>query len=143
MSAAAAPAETRAFRATAAEIADMDGWVERIGTRWAIPERAMFHARVCIAEVAANVLEHGGTLDGGCDRIIITLRHRGPGVEIEVIDGGIAFNPVDARIPAPADATDNGAEGGRGLLLLHSYASQMKYRRERGQNILLFRISAT
>jgi anti-sigma regulatory factor (Ser/Thr protein kinase) len=139
MSAEAAPAETQAFRATAAEIADMDGWVELIGTRWGIPERALFRARVCIAEVAANVIEHGG----GSDQIVITIRNRTPGVEIEVVDGGMAFNPIGARSPAPADAGADGRDGGHGLLLLHSFASNMEYRRERARNIFRFRVSTT
>ena len=142
MSVVATQAETQTFRANAAEIGDMDRWVEHIGTRWGIPELALFRARICLTEVAANVLEHGGTIRGGNDQIVITLRNRAPAVEIEFIDAGMAFNPIDAPSPAAAAPSKRGTDRGRGLILLHSYASQMKYRRERDQNILQFRVSA-
>jgi anti-sigma regulatory factor (Ser/Thr protein kinase) len=137
----AAPAATRAFRATADDIIAIDGWMEQIGAQWGIPERVVFRARVCIGEVAANVREHGGSRTGS-DQIIITLRNRAPAVEIELIDGGLAFNPIDRPVAAPAESNDSETDGGRGLLLLHSYASGMEYRREPDRNVLRFRVLA-
>jgi anti-sigma regulatory factor (Ser/Thr protein kinase) len=136
MQAEAGAAETQAFHATAAQIGEMDRWVEELGTQWGIPERTVFRARVCIAEVAANVLEHGVTQPEQ-DQIIITLRNQAPAVEIEIADTGKAFNPVEP----PADASaESATDGGRGLQLLHSYASAMDYKREHDRNILFFRV---
>jgi serine/threonine-protein kinase RsbW len=133
-------AETQAFRAIPAEICEIDRWIEELGVQWGIPERTVFRARVCIAEVAANVLEHGATRPDG-DQIVITLRNRAPAVEIEFADNGNAFNPIDPPAAAGAAAAYPATDGGRGLRLLRSYASAMDYRRERDRNILLFRVS--
>lgn len=139
MQAQAGAAETQAFHASAADIGEMDRWVEELGARWGIPERTVFRARVCIAEIAANVLEHGATRPDG-DQIIITLRDQAPAVEIEIADTGKAFNPVTSAAEADAEADRSATEGGRGLQLLHSYASAIDYKRERDRNILLFRV---
>jgi anti-sigma regulatory factor (Ser/Thr protein kinase) len=139
MQAQAGAAETQAFQASAADIGEMDRWVEELGVRWGIPERTVFRARVCIAEIAANVLEHGATGPDG-DQIIITLRDQAPAVEVEIADTGKAFNPVTPPDDAQAVAVET--EGGRGLQLLRSYASAIDYKRERDRNILLFRVLA-
>jgi anti-sigma regulatory factor (Ser/Thr protein kinase) len=139
MQAQAGAAETQAFHASAADIGEMDRWVEELGVRWGIAERTVFRARVCIAEIAANVLEHGATRPDG-DQIIITLRDQAPAVEVEIADTGRAFNPVTP--PAEAEAAGAQSDGGRGLQLLRSYASAIDYKRERDRNILLFRVLA-
>jgi anti-sigma regulatory factor (Ser/Thr protein kinase) len=141
MQAQAGAAETQAFHANAADIGEMDRWVEELGVRWGIPERTVFRARVCIAEIAANVLEHGAARPGG-DQIIVTLRDQAPAVEIEIADTGKAFNPVTPQAGADAAAAQSATEGGRGLQLLRSYASAIDYKRERDRNILLFRVLA-
>ena len=133
-------AETRAFRVQAAEICDIDRWVEELGIQWGIPERTVLRARICIAEIAANVLEHGATHPDG-DQIVITLRNRAPSLEIEIADSGNAFNPSTPPETASAGPIESTTAGGRGLRLLHSYASAMDYKRDRDQNILFFRVS--
>src|SRR5580704_722781 len=103
MPAEARAAETQAFHASAAEIGEIDRWVEELGAQWGMPERTVFRARVCIAEIAANVIEHGATRPDG-DQIIITLRNQAPAVEIEFADTGKAFNPVGPPADASADS---------------------------------------
>jgi anti-sigma regulatory factor (Ser/Thr protein kinase) len=85
------------------------------------------------------VLQHGRSAPGG-DEIVITLRNRAPAVEIEIADSGNPFDPL--KLPEPAGGDDSAAEGGRGLGIVHSYASDLAYRREHDRNILLFRVSA-
>ena len=54
-----ADGQTRTFRATPEEISAADTWIEEVGRGWGIAERTTFGARLCVAEIAANVLEHG------------------------------------------------------------------------------------
>jgi anti-sigma regulatory factor (Ser/Thr protein kinase) len=75
---------TRAFQATAEEIAAADAWIEQIGRSWGIPERTAIGARICVAEIAGNVLEHGAS-PGEAVKLGVTLclrqqpRHRDNG----------------------------------------------------------------
>jgi serine/threonine-protein kinase RsbW len=132
----AAAAETRSFIATADRISETDGWIEHMGSIWRLAEDVVFRARVCVAEVAANLLEHGGARVGG-DEMSVTLRPSGNALEIELSDTGRAFDPTasPAAMPAPDGS------GGRGLRLLRAYATVMTYRRDGGRNILSLRVA--
>jgi anti-sigma regulatory factor (Ser/Thr protein kinase) len=131
----AAAAETCSIIATADGISELDGWIERISASWRVPGEVVFRARVCVAEVAANLVEHGRASPDG-DRITVALRQDGTAVEIELTDTGRAFDPT---APAAGTSSPDGL-GGRGLRLLHAYATAMSYRRAAGHNILRLRV---
>ena len=132
----AAAAETRSCLADAAHVAELDGWIERTGAAWKIPDDVVFRARVCVAELAANLLEHGRVRPEG-DEITVTLRDNGTGLEIDVNDTGRAFDPTAHA----GGTTSAGGLGGRGLRLLRAYAAAMSYRRDGGHNILCLRVA--
>ena len=131
----AAAAETRAIVATADGLSELDGWIERVGAAWRLPAEVVFRARVCVAEVAANLMEHGRALMTG-DQLTVELRPDGTGLEIELTDTGRAFDPTVAGAGISSAET----VGGRGLRLLRAYAATMSYRRAAGRNILRLRV---
>jgi anti-sigma regulatory factor (Ser/Thr protein kinase) len=131
-------AETRSFIATPDQMSDIDDWIEGVGSRFRLAGEVVFRARVCVAEVAANLLEHGRA-QADWDDIILTLRRCGEALEVEISDSGRAFDPTlrpDAGLAAGVAPT----AGGRGLRLLRAYAA-MTYRRESGRNILSLRVA--
>ncbi len=130
----AAAAETRSIIATADGISELDGWIERVGGSWRVPDDVVFRARICAAEVAANLIEHGRASPDG-DRITVVLRPDETTLEIELTDTGRAFDPTAPAAGASADGL-----GGRGLRLLRAYAAAMSYRRAAGRNILRLRV---
>jgi anti-sigma regulatory factor (Ser/Thr protein kinase) len=128
--------ETCAFAATAEAVVAMDGWIESVGKRWGIDERTLFRARVCVSELAANVVEHGGVAPGA-GKIIIALRPTKPTLEIEMSDPGKPFDPFD-----PARVESEPREiGGRGLRLVRAYAQRLAYRRDDDRNIITLQIA--
>jgi anti-sigma regulatory factor (Ser/Thr protein kinase) len=134
-----ADGQTRTFKATAQEIAAADAWVERIGRSWGIPDRTAFGARICIAEIAANVLEHGASPA----ELGVTLRRRDAGLEIEITDSGPPFDPT-AVTERPLPQTIEEAEiGGLGLRLVRSYASDITYRHDGVCNRLKLHLPAS
>jgi anti-sigma regulatory factor (Ser/Thr protein kinase) len=135
MLAEAAAAETKAYIATPDHTSDIDTWIESVGAKWRLPEDVVFRARVCVAEIAANLMEHGRARPDG-DEISVTLRPAAPDIEVEISDNGCEFDPTTPA--AVTLATDT--FGGRGLRLLHAYASAMSYRREGGRNVLALRV---
>ena len=116
-----AAVQTRTFGVRSDEVTAIDSWVEKVAAQWGESERTVFGARLCIAELAANVLEHGGS-KSGTDHIIVTICHLGDGIGIEFLDSREAFDPT-----ATAVATKSSACGGRGLTLLHAYADDLTY----------------
>src|SRR5262245_55259298 len=134
MLAEASTAATRSFPATLPEIAAVDRWIEDLGAKWQVPEAVVFRARVCLAELATNVWEHGHGRPGG-DEITIALSWRPPAIEVEMSDTGRGFDPTHP----PAHPATEEIGGGRGLRLVRNYATAMTYRRDSGRNHLSLR----
>jgi anti-sigma regulatory factor (Ser/Thr protein kinase) len=135
MRAASAAAETRSFAATPAAVTEMDDWIGTVGERWNLDARCLYRARVCVAELAANVLEHGGVAPEA-GRIGIELRRISAGVEIEVTAPGVPFDSATAPLSDDADRI-----GGRGLRLVRAYSSAIAYHRLTDRNIVTLRVS--
>src|SRR5260370_41473941 len=83
--------QTRTFCVTPDEISAADTWIEEVGRRWGIAERSAFGARICVAEIAANVLEHG-TQPAGSAEVGITLRRCDSSLDVEITDSGRPFD---------------------------------------------------
>src|SRR5258705_8755879 len=117
-------------------IGDMDLWVEEVGKKWAVDENALFRARVCITEIAANVVEHGqvNSADGTID---LELRNKLPVLEIEISAPGVEFDPTKA----PPISIEDDRVGGRGLRLVRAYANSLHYRRVGQRNVITFALN--
>jgi anti-sigma regulatory factor (Ser/Thr protein kinase) len=134
-----ADGQTRTFRATPEEISAADAWIEEVGRRWGIAERTTFGARICVAEIAANVLEHGAALAGPA-RLGVTLRRRESGLEVEISDSGRPFDPTTVPDRPLSDATESTPIGGLGLRLVRSHASEVTYRHDGVCNHLILHL---
>lgn len=134
--------ETRTFRAEPSELPEMDEWVEAVGGRLGSADRAILRVRLCIAEHAANVIEHGGADGSRPGEIAITLRSCGDGIEAEIADTGRRFDPTQVPDPAPQDDIETASVGERGLRLIRSVAAKLAYRHDGTHNRLLLRIDA-
>lgn len=131
-------AQEKAFAVTVEAVTAIDCWIENIASQWGLSERVAFGARLCIAELAANVLEHGVPRPRE-DQIVIKLDRLRDGIEVEFADTRERFDPTAAR--PPMDDAVNG--GGRGLLLLHSYTSDLTYVTDDRYNRTRFTIKTT
>jgi serine/threonine-protein kinase RsbW len=116
----------------------MDDWIEGVGERWGLDDRMLFRARVCVSELASNIVEHGRVRPDAGD-IMLELRLKKPGLEIEISNTGIAFDPV----AAPPTEFDSDRVDGRGLRLVRAYAIALSYRRYQDRNILTLRFAPT
>jgi len=138
-----AGAETRTFGISAGEIGALDCWIEAVGARWGASARTVVGARLCVAELAANVLEHGvAKADAGPDRITVTLGRCADGIKIEFVDTRGPFDPTRAVAAAPAASLESADPRGRGLRLLQAYARDLAYSRDGARNRVTFRIAS-
>jgi anti-sigma regulatory factor (Ser/Thr protein kinase) len=136
-----AAVETRTFGVSSAEVSAIDGWVEEVATQWGESKRTVFRTRLCIAELAANVLEHGSARSGD-DHIVVTLRRSGDGIEVELLDSGAAFDPTVETAAAHAGSIESLPAGGRGLLLVHAYAEDLSYCNDGSCNRITMKINS-
>jgi len=138
-----AGAETRTFGISAGEIGALDCWIEAVGARWGASRRTVFRARLCVADLAANVLEHGvAKANAGPDRITVTLDRCADGIKIEFVDTRGPFDPTRAVAAAPAASLESADPRGRGLRLLQAYARDLAYSRDGARNRVTFRIAS-
>jgi anti-sigma regulatory factor (Ser/Thr protein kinase) len=134
-------AETRTVGISPGEISALDCWIEAVGARWAANARTVFGARVCVAELAANVLEHAiPNANGVPDHIIVGLARCAYGIEVEFIDTRGPFDPTRKVAGAPVVNIESINPRGRGLRLLQAYARDLSYSRNGASNRITFRI---
>ena len=132
-------AETLTFDAEPKEVERIDAWIETTGRRWGASQKTIFGARLCVAELFANAIEHAGAKSGH-DRIIVTLARRGEGLGheglghqglgIEFLDTCAPFDPTAFAIAERPDSIDAIAANGRGLMLIRAYAREFAYRHD-------------
>jgi len=136
-----ASAETRTFGISSGEISALDCWIEAVGARWGACARTVFGARLCVAELAANALEHAvANADGVPDHITVALDRCADGIKVEFIDTRGPFDPTREVAGAPAVNLESADPRGRGLRLLQAYARDLAYRRDGLWNRVTFRI---
>jgi anti-sigma regulatory factor (Ser/Thr protein kinase) len=129
--------QIRTFQVNLGEVSDIDAWVENVAAESGASERAAFMARLCIAELAANVLEHS-VPQSDSDHIVITIKHLADGIGIEFLDSRAAFDPT-SKPPVESDPSNG---GGRGLMLLQAYADELTYTNDGSYNRVKFKIKS-
>jgi serine/threonine-protein kinase RsbW len=117
---------TRAFGITRGGVALIDDWLEQVGGAWGADARTMFRVRLCVAELAANAVEHG-VPRSGADEMAVTLRRVPDGIAVEFRDTRAPFDPTAPPSRPRADSIATAQPSGRGLLLLHAYARNLAY----------------
>ena len=119
------------IRAEAPELRRASSWLQEHGERLAVPPDQIDRLEVCLNEVLANLLEHGGPPVGSQPirlRLDAITRAAGAGVRLVISDGGLPFDPVVASDkPLPASLSE-ASPGGLGLRLVRAYTDGMAYR---------------
>jgi anti-sigma regulatory factor (Ser/Thr protein kinase) len=136
-----AAVERRTFGVSADEVAAIDSWVEQVATQWGESPRTVFRTRICIAELAANVLEHGLSRSGD-HHIVVTLRHLRDGIGVELLDSCPLFDPTGKIAVANAATIEALRPGGWGLRLVRAYANDLSYCNDDARNRVSLKINS-
>lgn len=131
---------TRILAADPGEVATVDEWIDSVGRGWALSEKTVFAARLCVAELFANVLEHGKAKPA--DRVTLTLLRRPDGLGVAFADTSAPFDPTTAVVPEQAQSIESAAIAGRGLMLVRAYAKDLAYHHDGAANHLTFFVAA-
>jgi serine/threonine-protein kinase RsbW len=117
---------SRAFGISPRDVALIDDWLEQVGGAWGADTRTMFRVRLCVAELAANAVEHGVPRPGA-DEMVVTLWRVPDGIAVEFRDSRAPFDPTVPPLPPRVDSIATAEPSGRGVLLLHAYARNLAY----------------
>lgn len=123
------------------EVRRASEWLAACAAQRGIPAREEQRLEICLNEVLANILAHGGSAAQAAPvRLQLETRIDGAAgsASLTVCDAGPAFNPLTVP-PAPrpktlADAT----AGGLGLAMIRRCADWLDYRRGDGVNQFVF-----
>lgn len=101
---------------------------------WAVSDGEIRQIQVIIEELFSNIVRHAYE-DNKEHPIELRLGYRDREIDIEIIDDGIPFNPLEHENGASADPA-NFEEGGMGLPLIKAFSSAATYQRNSGRNHL-------
>ena len=97
--------------------------------------------RLVLEELMVNTVEYGYP-DGRPGQIRILLQPQPDAVAIELIDDGVAFDPLQSATPdLTGDLADREQVGGLGVHLARTMTSEMRYTRDADGNHLLLRFT--
>jgi anti-sigma regulatory factor (Ser/Thr protein kinase) len=131
--------ERRTFGVSSDDVGAIDSWVEQVAAQWGESQRTVFRTRLCIDELAANVVEHG-IVRSGNDRMMVTLRHFGDGIGVEFLDSCGPFDPTANAVATKAASLETVSPRGWGLMLVRAYASDIAYFNDGTCNRITFKI---
>ena len=108
--------------------------LEFLEQEWAISKSEIRQILVIIEEIFSNIGRYGFE-DKKEHTIDLSLDYSDAQIEIEIIDDGIAFNPLEYQLGPIADPATSDA-GGMGLTLVRAFSSNISYARCSGKNHL-------
>jgi anti-sigma regulatory factor (Ser/Thr protein kinase) len=132
------------LRATTGELERLRSWLESLGESYQLSEGVAFQLDLCLTELVTNVINYAYPVAPAPEEAIaVRLIRNRASLLVEIADQGVGFDPV-AYVPRPsAQSLEEAEAGGRGLLLVRKFATQLQYRREQGCNRLSFILPAS
>ncbi|MDA1314925.1 MAG: ATP-binding protein [Acidobacteria bacterium] len=118
------PRWLRVIRRVLAEYAESKG----------LDAQAAHEVVLAVDEAAANVIKHSYQGDPG-RRVTVSASEVAGGIEVEIIDNGEPFDPIDQPLPEP----DEMRVGGRGVFLMQAVMDSVEYERRDGRNCVRMR----
>jgi anti-sigma regulatory factor (Ser/Thr protein kinase) len=116
-------------------------WLGRAGRELGIPPEEIARLDVCLNEVLANVLDHGGASARSAPiglRLLSKRNSDGADAALTVTDAGAAFDPLTVLPRSRPQTLAEAAPGGLGLVMLRANADSLSYVYAEGRNQLTF-----
>ncbi len=107
--------------------------------RRVVPEEKAARLELAVEEWAANVCHHAYPEAEGT--LAVSVRAEPGRFVVEIADDGRPFDPVAMRPPDVNVPLAERQPGGLGVLLIKRMLEDVRYRRERDQNIVTFVVS--
>jgi serine/threonine-protein kinase RsbW len=123
------------------EVRRASDWLHAACRRHDVPEELVERLDLCLNEVLANVIVHGGSaaLSAPVKLVLETRFDEGCGkAGVTVSDAGAAFDPLSVPARTQPQALDEAPLGGLGLVMIRRCSDWLDYRNEQGRNHLTF-----
>ena len=115
----------------------VSAWVEAQAVDWCIPEEILPRLDLCLNEVVANCVTHGGpdVMQAPLGlQLSLAASHAQTLVTLSIADSGSPFDPTSAAPKTRAASLADATPGGLGLVMMRENANRLVYRRSGGRN---------
>lgn len=102
----------------------------------AVPDHAAAQMLVALDEIVSNIFAHGAR--EGEPTVAVALHVAEGRIAGEIVDDGIAFDPLAAAAPDTGLAIEDRPIGGLGLHIVRATMDDIRYDRDHGRNRLRF-----
>ena len=119
-----------------AEIERFEGEFQAFATRHGLAPRAIGQIWLAFDELLTNTVSYGFP-EGGRHKISVRLDIEGDCFTAELVDDGVAFDPLAAGEPDLDAELEEREIGGLGIHFVRVVMDSVDYRREKDQNRLL------
>lgn len=117
------------------QIARVTSLIEQFGARHRLPEGVIFHLKLAFDELLTNIISYG-FVDGRPHKISASVRLDGDRLQAEIVDDGIAFDPLAAGTVDTELPVEERGIGGLGIHFVRTVMDEVDYRRLDGRNCL-------
>ncbi len=118
--------------ADAAHLEEIARFVEQALAKYGVNGEARGHICVAIEEAVTNIAMYAYPKEKGTLRI--TMERQDNRVTIEIIDAGLAFNPLNHPVPDTNADIETRLVGGLGIHLIRHMMDELSYRRVNNKN---------
>jgi serine/threonine-protein kinase RsbW len=128
-----------AFAATLSQIAPASNWVSQACRALCVAEEAIARLDICVNEVVANILSHGGAgaLAAPIRMQLSVERDLEDGsATLTISDQGIPFDTSRCAVRPAATTLADAQPGGLGVIMLRANADDLAYSYHEGENRL-------
>ena len=123
------------YRSHIQEIPQIRKDLEFLDKEWAVSKSEIRQIHLIIEELFSNIIRYA--FDDKKEHLIdIRLGTKDGHIEIELIDDGVPFNPLEYELEPPADPVTSDS-GGMGLTLIRAFCSHIEYHRISEKNHLI------
>jgi serine/threonine-protein kinase RsbW len=127
--------EQRTFTGDIPELRRISAWWREWAAAAGLDDDRLRRGELCLNEAVANIIQHGRPR-GEQRTIDIALEGSAQSVDATIADDGPLFNPLEYSASESPRTPDTARAGGLGIPLMLRLASEVKYRRADGRNIL-------
>jgi len=100
-----------------------------------LSEDDLFQLDLALVELLVNIVRYG--YPKGSGEIRLKLNIDSEGIQLEIRDHGVPFNPGAAPDPSVDDILAGERKGGLGIHLARKFTDGMTYRRNGAENVLI------
>jgi serine/threonine-protein kinase RsbW len=109
------------------EMSRLAGWVEAVGGRYGISERARFAMNLCLEEAVSNSIRHGYEGRAGREVRVNFSEARAGFFVVEVEDDAPHFDPLHLPLLPKVDDQSPDRLGGQGIRLMSGFSDLLEY----------------